>query len=236
MRSASGWPPRRHEDCRSRALKAAEDTELERRALQQLSSHFNGWRFREVPRERVSQRRQLPPDGRIVVREPALGSAYMWLSLVVWRWWLGVTGTRPRARYQRRHTGRRIGRGERQRMRRMRMMMMEEEGGTGGPTTTASEEDGVGDGGGDGGGPDPAAEGGEMRRHRGRGSGPSGFHFFVWFFVSFFLSFSRPPTGHLLPASPSWSCGQRASRHQEPAPQTPRENELWRSNLQGIQM
>ena len=102
--------------------------------------------------------------GRIVVREPALGSAYMRLSLAMRRWRLGVTGTRPRARYQRRHTGRRIGRGQRRRMRRMRMMMMEEEGGTGGPTTTAPEEDGAGDGGGDGGGPDPAAGGGELRR------------------------------------------------------------------------
>ena len=80
--------------------------------------------------------------GRIVVREPALGSAYMRLSLALRRWRLGVTGTRPRARYQRRHTGRRIGRGQRRRMRRMRMMMMEEEEGTGGPTTTAPEEGG----------------------------------------------------------------------------------------------
>ena len=44
------------------------------------------------------------------------------------------------------------------------MTMMEEEGGTGGPTTTTPEGDGVEDGGGDGGGPDPAVEGGAMRR------------------------------------------------------------------------
>ena len=65
---------------RAESESAAEDTEPERRALQQLSSHFNGWRFREVPRERVPQRRQLPPDGRIAVREPARGSTYMRLS------------------------------------------------------------------------------------------------------------------------------------------------------------
>ena len=106
--------------------------------------------------------------GRIVVREPAVGSAYMRLSLAVRRWRIGVSGKGPRARYHRQHTGRRIGRGQRQRMRRMRMMMMEEEGGTGGPTTTALEEDGAGDDGGDGGGPDPAVEGGEMRRDLGR--------------------------------------------------------------------
>ena len=95
--------------------------------------------------------------GRIVVREPAVGSAYMRLSLAVRRWRIGVSGKGPRARYHRQHTGRRVGPGQRRRMRQMRMMMMEEEGGTGGPTTTAPEEDGAGDGGGDGGGPDPVA-------------------------------------------------------------------------------
>ena len=39
--------------------------------------------------------------GRIVVREPALGSAYGYLSVAMRRWRLGVVGTRPRARYQR---------------------------------------------------------------------------------------------------------------------------------------